>query len=182
MAELTEAFDFAMIMLAIVPFLSIYFMPKMYLRINRHQLLRAIVQGFIFIMIMFFLEFLATEDQDILSRPLSETQFFIFGALVLAGYSYYFSITFCRVLDLQTQIVEKEGVLRQTIDKNLSSAIIGLRAKEFRRNWRTLQNSSPSYIVPGPLYLNYHILIEYSHTESNRSVFITHAQSPRNAQ
>ncbi|MFX1511591.1 MAG: hypothetical protein ACFFCQ_03295, partial [Promethearchaeota archaeon] len=34
----------------------------------------------------------------------------------------------------------------------------------------------------GPLYLNYHILIEYSHTESNRSVFITHAQSPRNAQ
>ncbi len=182
MADLTEAFDFAMAVLAIVPFISLYFMPKSYLRINRRMLLRAIVQGLIFVIVMVFLEYLASNSQEVLSKPLSETQFFIFGALLLAAYSYYFSIVFCRVLDLQTIIKEEESVSQRIVEKNLSSALMSLRAKEFRSNWRTLQKSRPSYLVPGPIYLNYHVSIEYNQTEINKSTLVTLVQSPRNAQ
>ncbi|MFX0204742.1 MAG: hypothetical protein ACFFDT_02065 [Candidatus Hodarchaeota archaeon] len=182
MANMTEAFDFAMIVLVIVPFISLYFMPKSYLRLDRRMLLHGIVQGLFFIITMIFLEYLASDNQEIISKPLTETQFFIFGALLLAAYSYYFSVTFCRALNLQTLIERKESVSQRIVDKNLSSSIISLRAKEFRPNWRTLQKIRPSYLVPGPLYLNYHVLIGQHNKESERSASVTLIQSPRNAQ
>ncbi|MHA2233081.1 MAG: hypothetical protein ACXAB4_11415 [Candidatus Hodarchaeales archaeon] len=184
MANLTEAFNISMAVLAALPFFSLYFMPKSYLRTNRSALLRTMALGIVFLSFMIALEHLAGNSADIigLKEPLSESQFFILGTLLLMIYCYYFSNSFCRALNMEIKIVEKGGVSRRVIESSITSAFRALRGRDFRPNWRTFQPTRPSHLIPGPLYLNYHVFTEYGHEENHMSTLIHLGQSPRNAQ
>jgi hypothetical protein len=184
LANLTEAFNISMFVLAAIPFISFYFMPKSYLRIKRSRLPHSFVLGLVFVALMILLEHLAHSSFDAigLNEPLSESQFFILGTLLLLMYSYYFSKTYCRLLELEIKIVEKSGVSRKLITESLTSAIRGSRGREFRPNWQTFQEERPSYLLPAPFYLNYHVLIDHGHEGNNKSAIVKLGQSPRNAQ
>lgn len=185
MADLTEAFNISMAVLAALPFFSLYFMPKSYLRTNRSALFRTIALGLVFLSLMIILEHLAGKKAEINGweiKRLTESQFFILGTLLLMIYCYYFSNSFCRALNMEIKIVEKGGVSRRVIEDSINFAFKALRGRDFRPNWRTLQPTRPSHLIPGPLYLNYHVFTEYGHEGNQMSTLIHLGQSPRNAQ